>query len=118
MAQQPSEALDRAARAFERVASTTERVGIPVATFAVGAVTIFLSTIVPINILPWLGAALILASLGTYLWLTARSTIKMESPPRPIQGELKDVIDWMMGEITESRNSARDQVATPRQGPG
>ena len=34
---------DRIARSFERVASTTERVGIPAATFAIGALVIGLN---------------------------------------------------------------------------
>src|SRR3977135_2194204 len=91
---------DRLTKTFEKVATTAERVGIPISTFAVGAITIGISSRVQISILPWLGTGLILASLATYVWLTSRSTIRVESPPPPIPLELKEQIDWMRDELT------------------
>jgi len=110
-------ALDEGMKAFERVASTAERVGIPTATFAIGATTVGLSAKVPIEILPWLGTGLILASLGTYIWLTARSTIKVQLPPPPIPTELQAQLDWMRTQIdtqnTWIRNLAQRQAFGP-----
>lgn len=106
----------RATEAFERVAKTAERVGIPIATFAVGAVTLWLSTLskmANITVLPWLGSALILASLATYVWLTERSTIRVQSPTAPIPTELKEVMDWMRGEIEKQGDWARNQLKKP-----
>jgi len=87
------------ARQFEHVANIAERVGIPVATFAAGAITLWLSSKSSIPQLPWLGTVLILASLATYVWLTARSTIRIQSPPAPISSDLKEQLDWMREQI-------------------
>src|SRR3954451_10338453 len=91
---------DRLARSFERVASTTERVGIPAATFAIGAIALIVSAYeTNIWILPWLGTALILAALGTYIWLTSRSTIRVQLPPPPIPVELQEQLRWMREQL-------------------
>jgi|SRR5882724_4646684 hypothetical protein len=87
------------ARQFEHVANVAERVGIPIATFAAGAITLWLSSKATIPQLPWLGTVLILASLATYIWLTARSTIRVQSPPAPIPVELQQQLDWMREQI-------------------
>ena len=99
---------DRFARSFERVASSTERVGIPAATFAVGAIALIVSAYVTIVwILPWLGTALILAALGTYVWLTSRSTIRVQLPPPPIPVELQEQLRWMRGQVDEQNRWMR-----------
>ena len=103
---------DRATRTFERVVTITERVGIPVATFAMGALTLGISTqFAEIPQLPWLGTILMLASLVTYVWLTARSTIKVQPPPAPIPIELKELIDWMKEEISKQNEWKRSHEA-------
>jgi hypothetical protein len=101
---------DRITAAFERVVTTAERVGLPIATFAVGAWAIFLSDRTQIAVLPWLGVTLILASLAAYVWLTARSTIKVQSPPPPIPSELKELMEWMVNEITIQAKWARARL--------
>ncbi len=106
------ETLDKLAEITKKVASTAERVGIPIATFAVGAVTLWLSTIIKLPVVPWLGAALILASLGTYIWLTGRFTIKVQSPPPPIPVELREIMDWMRKEIEKQNEWARSQMTS------
>ncbi len=108
---QASKGIDeRATEAFERVASTAERVGIPVATFACGAVTLFLSSQVGQTVpqLSWLGVLLIIASLGTYIWLTARSTSRVPVQATPVPEELKEVIEWMKNEISKQNEWNRD----------
>jgi len=95
---------DRIAGSFERVATTAERVGIPVATFAIGAVAIGIASQAHLEILTWLGTALILASLGTYVWLTSRSTIRVQLPPPPIPTELEEQLRWLREQV-EQHNS-------------
>ena len=87
------------AKQFGQVTDIVERVGIPVATFAAGAITLWLSSKTSLAQLPWLGTGLILASLATYVWLTARSTVKVQSPPAPIPVELQEQLDWMRNQI-------------------
>ena len=99
---------DRLTRSFERVASTTERVGIPAATFAIGAIALIVSAYVTrVWILPWLGTALILAALGTYIWLTSRSTVCVQLPPPPIPVELQDQLRWMRDQVQRQLESTR-----------
>lgn len=105
--------------ALDRIVTTVERVGIPVATFAMGAWALFISTTVQLAVLPWLGAALILASLLTYVWLTARSTIKVTSPPPPVARELAETLAWMRDELGRQHEWARQRESARRQlGPG
>jgi len=80
---------------FQREISAAERVGIPAATFALGALVLYLTTYMQLWILPWVGALLIFASLGTYIWLTARSTQKVRSLPPPIPKELHEQLAWL-----------------------
>jgi hypothetical protein len=101
---------DRLTKAFEGVATTAERVGIPVATFALGAITIGISSRVQISILPWLGTGLILASLVTYVWLTSRSTIRVLSPPPPIPVDLKEQLEWMREELSRQNRWLRREL--------
>ena len=102
---------ERLTKAFERVASTAERVGIPAATFAAGAIALFLSTRSQIQVLPWVGAALILGALGVYAWLTARSTVKVEPPPRPIAQEVTIELEWLRSEIAKNNKWLREQLS-------
>ena len=93
---------DRIERSFERVATTKERVGIPAATFAIGAVSLIVSPhYTAVWILPWLGAALIFAALATYVWLTSRSTIRVQLPPPPMSVELQGQLLWMRDQVQE-----------------
>lgn len=118
---------EKAAESFERVATTTERVGIPVATFTIGACVLGISAFYAkeqqINpILIWTGVGLILSSLFTYIWLTERSTTKVITPPPSTPQEMKDIIEWMQNEITshnqwlrnnmEATNVAKEQVVS------
>jgi len=99
---------DRLARSFERVASTTERVGIPAATFAIGAIALVVSAYeTRVWILPWLGTALILAALGTYVWLTSRSTVRVQLPPPPMPLELQDQLRWMREQVQQQAEWTR-----------
>jgi hypothetical protein len=103
---------DRLAQTFERVASTTERVGIPAATFAIGAIAVMVSSNQPkIWILPWLGTALILSALGTYIWLTSRSTIRVQLPPPPIPVELQEQLLWMREQVEQQNKWTRAALA-------
>lgn len=89
-------------RPFERVSTTKEPVGIPACTFASGAVALIVSPhYTTVWILPWLGAALISAALGTYVWLTSRSTIRVQLPPPPIPVELQGQILWMRDQVEQ-----------------
>jgi hypothetical protein len=63
-----------------------------------------------VPILPWLGTALILAALGTYVWLTARSTSRVQLPPRPIPTELQEVLVWMREQMEEQINWERKNL--------
>ena len=70
---------DKIAAQFEKVAGVAERVGIPIATFAVGAIVLFLSAATTygkeITVLPILGAILIVTALGTYVfWVFSLSS--------------------------------------------
>jgi len=102
---------------FDRVVTTAERVGIPIATFGVGTWAIFFSVSGQVPVLAWLGAVLILASLGTYVWLTARSTIAVPSPPPPLPPEFTELLRWMRHELEREREWARS-VIDDRNRPG
>jgi len=93
---------DKIAAQFEKVASVTERVGIPIATFTVGAIVIFLSATYGknINVLPILGAILIVAALGTYIFFTWRSTVRVYGDPPPIPEELAKELLWIRNELS------------------
>lgn len=100
----------RIADTFERVATTTERVGIPVGTFAAGMLVLLFSSQVDIPLLPWIGASLILAALGTYIWLTERSTTKAQLPPPPIPSEIDKLLNWMKEEQTIQNEWMRKMI--------
>jgi hypothetical protein len=102
---------ERLTQSFERVATTTERVGIPAATFAIGSTALIVSALPygkEVWVLPWLGATLILAALVTYIWLTARSTIRVQLPPPPIPVELQEQLQWMRDQIEKLNASIID----------
>jgi len=101
---------------FDHFVSTAERVGIPVVTAASGAYTLYITPTSNIAILPWLGAALILAALATYVWLTARTTVRIKSPPEPVSQELTETLAWMREEISAQNRWARS--APPPHDPG
>lgn len=106
---------ERAVDTFERVASTAERVGIPVATFTIGACILAVSAYYANNqesnpFLVWTGVGLILSSLMTYIWLTERSTIKVQTPPVSTSKELNDIMEWMKNEITTQNKWLRENV--------
>lgn len=107
---------DRFNAALYKVASTTERFGIPATTFAAGAVTLIISTRSNIVSLPWLGTTLILASLATYIWLTSRSTVRVQLPPPPIPVELKEQLDWMRRQLTSQDVWMKTQLDRIRSG--
>ena len=102
--------FDSQTSTFDRVVSTVERVGIPVATLALGAMALWMSPVVQIPVLPWIGATLILAALATYVWLTSRSTLRVQSPPAPLSAELVEMLEWMRGEISKQNEWARRQA--------
>lgn len=100
----------RLARAFGHVASTAERVGIPVSTFAAGVITLALGTYKAVPIATWLGASLVLAALGTYVWLTSRSTLRVQLPPPPIPTELQLQLQWMREQVEKQNDWARTTI--------
>ncbi len=103
---------ERLLQTFERVASTTERVGIPAATFAIGAIALIVSAYVTtLWVLPWLGTGLILAALGTYVWLTSRSTVRVQLPPPPIPVELQEQLSWMREQVQQQNEWTRTHLA-------
>ncbi|MHC4249677.1 MAG: hypothetical protein ACYS9X_11180 [Planctomycetota bacterium] len=102
--------LSRGVQAFERIASTTERVGIPVGTFAIGSIAVLVAPFLGARIdtavgstVAWIGLALIVCALLAYVWLTSRFTTKVQQPPPPLQPELKDMIEWMKLQIEKSQ---------------
>ena len=105
-------------RAWEQIVSTAERVGVPIATFGVGAWAIFIASARPeLGLVVWLGSGLILASLGVYVWLTARGTMKAPPPP-PIEmsDEMMKMLTWMREEISKQQAWAREQGRGSRTG--
>jgi len=106
--QKGNQNLPKSLRIFAVLA---DRYGIPVATFACGAIAIVHSiNNTELKMLPWLGTFLILASLSTYIWQTSRSTIKKQMPPPPIQKELKEILAWMKVELQEEHNFYRSSI--------
>jgi hypothetical protein len=103
-----NDSADVLVRPFERVSTTRERVGVPACTFAIGAVALIVSPhYAAVWLLPWIGAALIFAALGTYVWLTSRSTIRVQLPPPPIPVELQGQILWMRNQVQQQTEWTR-----------
>ena len=98
---------DRLSKTFDRVASTTERVGIPIATFAIGAITLGMSYSRNLSLLAWLGTGLIVLAFASYVWFTTRSSIRL---PAPLPLELKEQINWMRQEISVQNKWLRREV--------
>jgi hypothetical protein len=98
---------------FDHVVSTAERVGIPIATFGMGAWALFFSTTTTMPALAWVGGALIVAALATYVWLTERTTIRVQSPPSPLQPELVQLLEWMQYEVSRQAHWARERHDPP-----
>src|SRR6266478_6386563 len=94
---------ERLSKTFEHVAGVTERVGIPAATFSLGAIAVIGGGYYKFEILTWLGTALVLVALLTYIWLTSRSTVKVQLPPPPIPVELQEQLVWMRQQV-ETQN--------------
>lgn len=97
---------ERLVNVFSQVAKTSERIGVLIGTFVAGVLALFISAIPSINIsnIHILGFILIIASLIVYCWQISRNTIRVISPPPPIQPELKEIIDWMKLEISNQNN--------------
>jgi hypothetical protein len=100
---------------FDHFVTTVERVGIPLATAAMGAYVLYVSPGSPITVLPYVGTALILAALATYVWLTARTTVKVPSPPAPLAPEVVALLAWMQKEISMQNQWARSLPPPPRE---
>ena len=94
---------DKITAQFEKVAGVTERVGIPIATFAVGTIVLFLSATYgkEITLLPILGAILIVAALCTFVFFTWRSTVRVYGDPPPIPEELARELHWNRNELSK-----------------
>jgi hypothetical protein len=95
---------------FDRIVTTAERVGVPIATFALGAAVLLTSPMLAIPVLPWLGAVLVLAALATYVWLTARSTVRVETPTPPLPDEVRELLVWMQEEMRRQNEWARSRA--------
>lgn len=104
---------DRLADTFGKIAGTAERVGLPVATFTIGAIAVIWSTQVQISILPWLGGFLIVTSLVTYVWLTARSTARVQPVQPGVPSDLKDQLDWMRERLNAHDNWMMAKIDKP-----
>lgn len=112
MDEQKQIGIDKVTQAIDRVATTAERVGIPATTFALGAVAIIVRGFYPApDILTWLGTGLVLSALLTYVWMHARSTVQVHSPPPPIPPELNDQLKWMRDQLEKSATWNREPLA-------
>jgi hypothetical protein len=102
---------ERATATIERVATTVERVGAPAATLAIGATIIILNSgHEKLGPLVWVGAVLVLAALGVYVWLTQRSTTHVQSLPPVVPDELMQDLRWLRDEMSEQNKWLRAQL--------
>jgi hypothetical protein len=103
----------RFADIVDRVATTAERFGAPTATLAVGAsLIIFGATRPTLGELVPVGAALMLAALGVYVWLTQRSTTRL---PPVVPEELMQELRWLHREMSDQNHWFRMQLDLKRQ---